>query len=285
MKEKEVTEAVAGDEKKAIKNKRFKLSAKKKKRKITGAAIRRTVLMIVALVLILAVTVFVISFVMFRVTEITVRSTINKDKVIAVSGLKTGDPVIFLNKAEIENNIKNAYPYVTRVDISENFAGEVELRLHESTPVFYAKVYNKYITLTSDLTVLEIFGSKDEAVNSNEEKLTEFVTEDIIYAISGEMIKFGRSGYDKLVPIFIENLVSTPQFEEVSLVDVSSRFNYTIIYNNQLEVNLGKDKNTAEKMQFLEKISEKLDGEKGELDLSDVSKAYFIPNEELNTEN
>lgn len=116
------------------------------------------------IILALLVSVFAVSFFLFRVDKIDVHSTISAEKVITASGVRVGDSIVTLSKKDIEQKIKSAYPYVTSVSVVTTLPGSVELRLYESTPYFYVKAYDKYLTLTSDLRVLESYSTENAKI-------------------------------------------------------------------------------------------------------------------------
>ena len=243
--------------------------------------IRRRLVIGVLAALIAIILIIILLFLLFRVKSISVKSTIPEERLISVSEVRIGDPVITLNDSDILGKIQTAYPYVTGITLTRSLSGDIEIKTYESTPVFCAKVYDKYLTLTADLRVLETYPSEEKALASSEGGIKKLTTGNLTKAVSGEEIKFEKSGYDASVSDFIYNIISTPQFADIDNIDVSSRFDYKFVYKDRIRVSFGKDINTPEKLEFLEKIYEKLeDGVTGELDLADVKKAYFIPDDE-----
>jgi len=194
----------------------------------------------------------------------------NYEQIMEYVPIVEGDNIFSFEASAIEKNIKQALPYIGEVDIKRDLPTTVEINIIEEKPYFAAELANDTYLISSNLKVLE----KVDEQTAKSLELTTLSLNSVRRCIVGDQIEFvdGRT-LDALLSLyesFEANYIET----KINSVDIKSRFDIYINYDDRFEVYLGDTDNIDIKIRFLVGIIDELDeGSKGTIDVSNHREA------------
>lgn len=233
---------------------------------------RRTVFYVFLFLLISAIFLTVCVAVFLKVEAVNING-IEKyayEEIAAQVPIEIGSNIYSFKSDEIEQNILNSLPYIYSVEIKRDLPTTVEVNIVEEKPYYYSQIAGDTYLISKELKVLErIVGKKTDITG-----LTQLKLNNVRRCIVGSTIEFvDKRTYDALIELYtaFENSYID---EKVVGVDVRSRFDIYIDYDNRFEVYLGDIDNIDIKIRFLVGIIDELgDGTKGKIDVSNHREA------------
>ena len=191
------------------------------------------------------------------------------EEILEYVPIEIGDNIFSFEATPIEENIKRALPYVGEVQIKRDLPTTIDINIVERKPYFIAELAGESYLISSDLKVLEKTNE-----NVEEENLTTLSLNSVRRCIVGEQMEFvDKRTLDALLSLydsFEDNYIET----KIHGVDVRSRFDIYINYDNRFEVYLGDTNNIDIKIRFLVGIIDELEeGTKGKIDVSNHREA------------
>ncbi|MBR2289675.1 MAG: FtsQ-type POTRA domain-containing protein [Clostridia bacterium] len=202
----------------------------------------------------------------FNVTEIHIQdgTYVAKEEILSKMDGVMGENILRVNTSSLENAIKEM-PYIRSVEIKRNFPSSIDVTFKERKPYALVKYLESYVVMDKRGYVLEI---------KKENDLPDLA---IIYGINADEYIVGKKLED-VVGLKYENI--TYLLETAYQGD----FDYTIYEINyadseslvmavkelDVDINFGEvDRSVlTEKMNYLNGILKKLEGKKGNLDIS-----------------
>ncbi|MBO5859608.1 MAG: FtsQ-type POTRA domain-containing protein [Clostridia bacterium] len=249
----------------------------KRKRKI------RKAIVITAFVLIACVILSpVLLFAVFRVKDFAIEgeTSYSTEEIVAASGISYGKSIFFADLDEAKVNIEKKLPYVNNVQLARRLPGTVVVSL-ESTSKAYAmeKSEGIYVITNSDFKVLEITGIMPKGVVP------------VIGAIPqkaelGETMSFvaDEEQIDATLNLIknISSAVSDSGLNGINLINIRSRSNIYIVYQERIVLRLGDSGDIDKKISLAKKVIEREDSivnneQSGIINLTVSMKAYFNP--------
>ncbi len=176
-----------------------------------------------------------------------------------------GDNIFSFDSDVIEQNIIAAFPYIETVEIKRDLPTTVEVNITEEKPYFKAELAGDTYLISSNLKVLEKINTASEETTA----LTTLSLGSVRRCIVGSNVEFvDERTFDALIELyeaFEANYIDT----KINGVDVRSRFDIYIEYDNRFEVYIGDTDNIDIKIRFLIGIIEELEKDaKGKIDVS-----------------
>lgn len=233
---------------------------------------RRTAFYVLLFLIVTAIFLAVYITVFLKVETINING-IEKytyEEIIEYVPINIGDNIFSFDAAEIEENIKQIFPYVGSVEIKRDLPTAIEINIVEEKPYFAAELAGDTYLMSSSLKVLE----KLPDTEAESTGLTTLTLNSVRSCIVGSMLEFvDERTYDALITLyasFEENYIET----KIVGVDVRSRFDIYIDYDDRFEVYLGDTDNIDIKIRFLVGIIDELDeGSTGKIDVSNHREA------------
>ena len=230
---------------------------------------------IILLLIIIGMTIFAMITPIFNIAEIKVEgnSKLDKETIISLSGLKTGENIFKNIKSKVETNIKEN-SYIKEVTMKRTLPGTVELKIEEREIAYQIELIDGYIYIDNQGYILEnnskktkvpvlqgMTTSQDELLNSkrlNTEDLNKLNT----------IIKIMNSARS----IEIDNIITTINAEDTNEYILYLKSEKKYIY-------LGNASNLNNKMLYVQTILEEEKGNSGIMfingDLNEGFKPYF----------
>ena len=184
--------------------------------------------------------------------------------------IETGDNIFSFNAGEIEQSILEKLAYVGEIEIERDLPTTVIVSVKEKKPYYAAELAGDTYLMSSDLKVLE----KLNDTSAESLGLASLSLTSVRSCIVGSYVEFldkrTNDALDELFLAFEENYIQ----EKIKGVDVRSRFDIYINYDDRFEVYLGDTDNIDIKIRFLVGIIDELEeGTKGKIDISNHREA------------
>jgi cell division protein FtsQ len=229
----------------------------------------------IAALLIIVIVIFGVS-VFFRTSEIEVQGAkkYTAEQIVAASGIKKGDNLVFIDSSRSEESIKTNLPYLNDVRIDKVVPDKIEIIVTESLPIAVVTVNGARWILDQKARVLE---EADE--NSVQGKIAVNGLSPTKATIS-RLLAVGDDDKTKL--LYLANVLSAVQSAgiagDIASVDVSNIGSIKFGYKDRFTVILGNGEDVDYKLVKLHDVLEQLQpDDKGKIDLSEDNTARFIP--------
>ena len=192
------------------------------------------------------------------------------DEIMEYVPISEGDNIFSFEADAIEENIKRSLAYIGDVQIKRDLPTTVEVNIVEEKPYFAANLAGHTYLISSKLKVLE----KVDAETAESLELAELSFKSVRRCIVGREMEFvDERTLDALLMLyesFETNYIET----KINSVDIQSRFDIYINYDDRFDVYLGDTENIDIKIRFLVSIIDELDADaKGKIDVSNHREA------------
>ncbi len=238
------------------------LSQQQKKR------FRRAVFYTVLFVLVTVVFLTVAFVVFFRVRNINItgNARYSVDDIIVSLPVKLEDNLYSFRADELETGLKKRFPYISEVNVTRKIPSHLNIEIIETDVAMYTEISGDYYLLSDGLRVLDRI--EDPAIIP--QGTMELKTSAVKRCIVGESASFIDSrAYDAIVELY-KNITDSGIKNKIKTIDMTSRFDIYIHYEDRFKVYMGDMEYSDIKIQFLIGIIEKLKAEdKGRIDVSD----------------
>ncbi len=191
------------------------------------------------------------------------------EQIVELLPIEKGSNIYSFNGNDIEAKIEETLPYVQNVEIKRDLPTTVEVNVVEEIPFYAADVAGETYIMSPDLKVLEKIYNNDEIP-----EITKLKLNNVRKCIVGSQVEFvDKRTLDAVITLY-ENFESNFIKEKIKSVDMRSRFDIYIDYENRFEVYLGDIENLDMKIRFLAGIIDQLDDNaKGKINVSNHQEA------------
>jgi len=223
-------------------------------------------------IVIVAVVVALTMFFKIKTITVTGETRYAHADIIAASGIKEGESLIFLGKRSAAQAISDAFPYIDTIDISRSLTGKIEIAVTPCVAmVAFCDEYDWYLADARG-KILEITNLEGTAGLLRVERAP------ILQTTPGKQVEF--SDEDKKKPYFtlLNTLINSDILLDTEYIDLEHVFDIHFFYKGRFDVNLGTVEQIDQKIRFLLEVSQELsENERGEVDVSQVDTARFLP--------
>ena len=163
-----------------------------KTKNVRRAALRRIFyILITAVLCTLFAVICAALFFKIQTIEVAGNSIYDSDKLIAISGIKTGQNLYSVSSSKVTANIKGACTYVSSVKVRRRLPSTLVIEVQEDTAAYYIKLAGEYYTLSPDLRVLGRSDSADELIALNP-GIKYIAVPELSYCVVSGTLKFRR---------------------------------------------------------------------------------------------
>lgn len=192
------------------------------------------------------------------------------EQIREVVAIVEGENIYAFNSTEIENSILKAFPYINSVEVRRDLPTTVEINIVEEIPYFSAELAGDTYVMSADLKVLE----KREVVDGGISDLTVLSLNNVRQCVVGNKLAFVNertlNDVNLLYECFVENYID----DKITSVDVRSRFDMYVNYEDRFEIYIGDIEDIDIKIRFLVAIIEELEeNATGTIDVSNPHEA------------
>ncbi len=253
---------------------------KKKKYKLKKI-IKRTVTVLLA-----AVALALGAFLLFRVHSFKIEGNIpySKEEVITASGIKKGDSLFSLDTQTAKKNIELQLPYADDVRISKKLPFTVVIKAKKAKQTYAVLMGKGVYAITNENTkILEVSSVIPEGTI-----MVEGGIKSSNYAI-GTKVDFAQENGDEAIRMALTDIsmaTESSSLENIDYINVADYSNIYLIYEDRIIIKVGGAGDLIQKISLAKKSlaeENKLSSTQyGELDVSAVSKAVFMPKDYKN---
>lgn len=197
------------------------------------------IFLVVTVGIVLSLTVF------FNVKEVTVigKTIYTDNDIIVSSGINTGDNLVRLSSSKVEKKILSSLPYVDTVTITKKFPDKVEIEVTPSVEFANIKYESGYLLISSSGKIL----SYSAAPKSEYPIIIGCENENFE---PGSLVKIADEENNKAFYSLIGTMISEGVTEKITEIDVSDKYNISIVYDDRIRVELGSLNDLSYKLRF-----------------------------------
>ena len=195
---------------------------------------RRTVFYVILFVMVSLVFIAIATAVFLKVSKVTIsgNSRYSDKQIGALVPIAVGDNMFSFDAESIEQAICDKYPYVDSVEIKRDLPTTVEVIVKEEKPYYLSEIAGEQYVLSADLKVLE----RVEEEQGVDAELTLLSLNNVRRCIVGDELEFvDKRTYDAILSLY-ENFTANFIDDKVLGVDVRSRFDIYINYDNRFSI-------------------------------------------------
>jgi len=217
----------------------------------------------------------VVFAVFFRIREIKITGVerYKKEDIMAVLPVKTEDNLYSFKTEDVETTIIKSLSYIGEVKVTRSIPSHLNIKITEAEPVMYFCNDGYYYLLSDRLRVLartKNFGEvPGDAIKLN--------LSETLRCIVGEPLSFvDERSYDAVTELYL-NIRENELSLSIKEIDIESRFDIYLQYEDRYSVYMGDVNNADLKIQFLKVIINKINEEDlektGSIDISNHREA------------
>lgn len=232
---------------------------------------RRTVFYAALFLSVTVVFLAVCFFLFFRVSEVRLENNeiYTDEQIMEQLPFAIGDNLFSFNTSEVEANLRKALPYIGSVEIKRELPAVIVVNVGERKAEMTLELGEEAYLLSGDLQVLARIGGNDITTG-----VTRLKTGAIERCIVGETVTFSESRTANDLIELYNCLAENEMMDQIVSVDMTSRFDITLNYDNRFTVYLADIDNMEIKIRFLAGILEKLKADDtGYINLADHREA------------
>lgn len=254
----------------------------KKKRKIIFYT--TFLLVLIATGIVLSLTVF------FKIQNITVvgKTPYKEEDIIRVSDIKKGENMFLLGRKKISQKICTSFPYIGKAEIKFELPDGIKIVVTKTSEKQVYKNGEKFVLTNQNGKVLKIVKGEFD------KNLMQIKGANIEQASIGQNVTFKDNAKRGIISD-ISNGLHENGIKDITIIDVSSKSEISLEYQNRIEILFGSCENVKKKMEFLKKVIEKENqrstDQKGVIDLQYINsddnkneKVYFRSQESTTEE-
>lgn len=242
---------------------------------------RRTVFYVSLFVAVTLVFLVVCFFVFFRVSEIRVENNeiYTDGQIIENLTFAMDDNLFSFKAAEAEEALRKALPYIGEVEITRKLPGVITVTVSERKAEMTLVLGEDAYLLSGDLQVLGRIGGGEITAG-----MTRIATSSVERCLVGENVTFVDTRTADYLKELYRCLSDNGLMKKVREIDMVSRFDITLNYDDRFTVYLADIDNMDIKIRFLVEILKKLDpADTGYINLADHREAAVRLDEKEDT--
>lgn len=244
---------------------------KRSQQRRSGALFKALIVLITAVAILLAMSVF------FKISRVDVvgAETYSEEEVVAASGIEIGENLFFVDRFGAASRIFAQLPYIDSVTVTRQLPNHVLITVSESNAVACVKVDKKLYAINQNGKVISAVEETDA------ESLIRVKGIELEEPEPGTQLKAVKADAGKLETLvaLLQEIYARGMTDDVQDIDLSDALNPSFSYLDRFTVRVGENENISYKLGMLMSAVEQLgDYESGTIDLSiDDKRAYFSP--------
>ena len=226
----------------------------KKKRRKSGFAAFVVALLLIATGLYFCYTkLFFVEKVDVVISDANGTSLVYSDEeVLSGLGIKKGDGLYSFSASDVEGKAKYNLPYFKEINVSRRWPSTVVVKVSLEKPMFYCTIADKIYIISEDLKVLE---NTSDARELGKNSLIYLKASGIHNCIEGEMLGVGIDTSEIIFEL-VEKLDENDILDKITSIDVTNKFDITMMYSSVYFVKLDDAVNMDTKIRYLKRIIE-----------------------------
>ncbi len=221
--------------------------------------VKRLIRIITVLTVITALALFVSWFVLNTYFDVEMIIVDGTDKysyvdVCEKSGVLEGQIMFTVSQKKVENNLKNAFPYVKSADVVKDYSdSSINIVIYEEKPLFYTFTEGEYYVLTNELKVLERF-EDFTSLSFMYPQLKELKTPEIYKIVAPNRVVFRNVRDLRYLSEFLVELSEWKGFEKSENINISNKFDITVEYDKRITLYFGNRYDLGDKLNIINAV-------------------------------
>lgn len=226
-----------------------------------------------ALLILVIILVIFINF-GFRIKTIDVAgaSVYSNEEILSCAGIELNDNILFVSEKNIENTLKEKFPYIRSVYVEKDYPSRIVLNVREEYTTFYFELGGEFFLFNHAMKVIDRFDSEEALLS-------------IRNAINAEMPLVKScivSQYMELadgceyVGDFIRLLSENFPADSVSYIDLTDKYYINMTVSENIEIVIGDFSLLSQKLKACAQLlGENPSSLKGNIDISVYPDCYY----------
>lgn len=190
---------------------------------------------------------------LFNINVINIKGDVDysDDTVLEASGLSKGDNLVRLDANEAERKILSSMIYIEEASISKKYPDTLEINLTKCVPAANVEYDDGYLLISKKGKILE----------NVKEARTDCFTIKGIEAQSYDLGGYIQSSDEQKTKIYTEILDALSKYEDhnVTLIDMTDKFDIVINYDNRINFELGNANDISYKIKLADTVLKDID--------------------------
>ena len=176
----------------------------------------------------------------------------SKAELLGHAGIEAGDKLYSIDFDKAEQMAKQSCPYISKITFERVFPNKLKMTVEEKTPMWYISVSGDCYVLDEEFKVIEETTAEQRLIALGVPRL---VLPSIKSLVVGNVPKFGKDETEIRKALELIVAVQSTSFKSrVTLVDMDSRFDVSVVVDGIYEVYMGDTSNIKEKLDTVEDI-------------------------------
>lgn len=225
--------------------------ARNNRRKMMMWAVFSSIIVLIVLVIAL-----ITALLFFRVEYIIIEGNdfYTIEEIIEASGVNSGDNMFFMSRRQIAESLTRSLPYIYSVQFVTNLPNTLYIIIVEDTPLFYFVLSERYVVISRELKVLEVFEPGDVNIDLVDQ-LPRLIMPTLSIVNIGERLEFANTPNPMFIVDLLSGIATSPLAGQVTDIDVSNRFDIRITYDQRWRIHFGSRDDFDIKLRFAAEIS------------------------------
>lgn len=208
--------------------------------------------------------------------RVTGKSIYTATDIESVCGVAIGDNLLALNTGKISKELSSKLPFIEKAVVKRELPDKLRINVTPAEPVAVVSEGDSNYIISSTGKVLELVESDDEQ-NSLPKLLVNKT--DTTPAV-GEQMHYENALSQKIQVDILEALSNNNILDTISTIDLRDLYEIKMYIDGRINVLMGDYSDVDEKIRFLVQIMSNVgQTEKGTVDVSNIKKASFLPEE------
>lgn len=212
------------------------------------------------------------SFITVKEIEVKGDSIYTPEQIIAVSGIAVGDKRNKIDVGAVEESVLESMSFLAHAEVKIKANGIAVISITSEDIVYCSDIAGVYYVMSDEFKILGVSGEMADRSESVIIKLPK-----VKKALVGDKVEF----YDDIeyVTLFVEEIDKSFLSGNVTVIDVSDRYDLSVTYNNFV-IDFGDSKNIPKKINKAQTLvnSDVASGiSKARIDVADISNSSIKP--------
>lgn len=241
-----------------------------------------TVFVVVGVIILLVVFALIALHMFFSVETIIIDGVghYSYERLLEVAGVSKGETIFTFSEDRISEKLVSTLPYVRSVKVELEFPSTVRMTIEEEVPAYAFEMDGEFFLINSEMKVLDRYQSPKALTDENPDVILVKIPT-VGRAVSGDLLAFHSEFDSKHTDDALAALIIWERYDHITEIDLSNRFDLTLVYEDRFVLKLGTYVDFADKLALAEKMIDYYsDTTKGTLVLSDVDKGIAQIDEE-----
>lgn len=161
--------------------------------------------------------------------------------------LEKGQMLLTVSEKKISQTLTDRFAFVRSVSVDKQYPSTIVITIDEELPEFYFEMSGEYFLVTRSLKVLDRFALEDKLLERYPEVMRVLIPQPS-RVIVGEQVGFATASKSRHTDEVLTMLAASRLMDGITAIDLSDRFDITIVYEDRITVRMGSATDFEDKL-------------------------------------